>query len=265
MGLFVAGVLVALVLAWRMHRTGGDGLRVAVFLAAAFYALLIVGFSPSLKKQTFLPAYPLLILVAVDVLRVARWRPWIPAAACLGLLVHQFSEAAPWRDGMTSQRELLRSVLALTRPGEPVLDVKGETVFRPRPLYFVFVQATMRGIEEGRLPQPDLKKLAASGTPVAIGGGAGFPAALRKYVKDHYATTRDGVLRVAGGSLEQDGALWQAELPVAGDYVLLTRRGELVSTVRIAASGVQMLEVGEGRILYWKRAWDAGVLPAKRE
>jgi 4-amino-4-deoxy-L-arabinose transferase-like glycosyltransferase len=264
-GLFAAGAVVALGLAWRMHRTGGNGMREAVFLAAAFYALLVVGFSPSLKKQTFLPAYPLLILVAVDVLRLARWRPWIPAAACMGLLVHQFLEAAPWRDGMAAQRELLRAVLAITRPGEPVLDVKGETVFRPRPLYFVFVQATMRGIDQGRLPQPDLKKLAASGTPVAIGGGAGFPDALRKYVKDHYAATRDGLLRVAGGSLDRNGALWQAELPVAGDYVLLTRRGELVSTVRIPASGVQMLEAGEGRVLYWKRAWDAGCLPATRD
>ena len=103
------------------------------------------------------------------------------------------------------------------------------------------------------------------GTPVTLGGGAGFPDALRKYVKDHYAATRNGVLRVAGGSLDRNGALWQAELPVAGDYVLLTRRGELVSTVHIPASGVQMLEAGEGRILYWKRAWDAGVLPATRD
>jgi hypothetical protein len=264
-GLFVGGAAVALGLAWRMRRPGENGTREAVFLAAAFYALLVVGFSPSLKKQTFLPAYPLLILAALDVLRAARWRPWIPAAACLGLLGHQFLEAAPWRDGMAAQRELLRAVLALSQSGEPVLDVKGETVFRPRPVYLVFVQATTRGIEQGRLPGPDLDKLAASGTAVAIGNGSGFPDPLRKFLKDHYWPAGDGSLRVAGNPLERRGALWSVELPAPGDYVLLTRHGGLVSSVSIPASGLRELDAGEGRVLYWKRAWDAGYKPAKRE
>jgi hypothetical protein len=270
-GLFLAGSLVALILAWRMRRPGENGMREAVFLAAAFYALLIIGFSPSLKKQTFLPAYPLLILMAVDVLRIVRWRPWIPAAACFGLLVHQVLEAAPWRDGLAQQRALLRDVLALTRPGEPVLDVKGETIFRHRPIDLVFVQATVRGLAQGRLPQPDLEGLAASGTAVTIAGGAGMPDAVRKFLKTYYVPTADGQLRVAGNELERewrDGRWgYRVKLPAPGDYVLLDSRGGMLSTVSIPVSGVQMLDIGaeKGALLYWKRAWDAGYRPAGKK
>jgi hypothetical protein len=224
-----------------------------------------------LKKQTFLPAYPLLILMAVDVLRVVRWRPWIPAAACFGLLVHQFLEAAPWRDGLAEQRALLRDVLALTRPGEPVLDVKGETIFRPRPIDLVFVQATVRGLAQGRLPQPDLERLAASGTAVTIAGGAGMPDAVRKFLKTYYVPTADGLLRVAGNELEREwrNGRWgyRVKLPAPGDYVLLDSRGGMLSTVSIPASGVQMLDTGaeKGALLYWKRAWAAGYRPAGKK
>ena len=265
--LFLAGAPVALAIAWRMCREE-NGLRAAIFLAAAFYALLVIGFSPSLKKQTFLPVYPILILTAAGAVHSLRWR-WTrqaEATACLLLLAHQVVEAAPWSDGMAEQRALLRDTLALTRPGDYVLDLKGETIFRRRPIYLAYVQATTRGIESGRLPDGDPARLSATGAAVVIGGGAGFPAPMRKFLKDHYVPSGDGRLRVAGNVLERkwvDGQ-WAscAELPVGGNYVVLQDGRTLIGNV--SASAGLFIFHGEGLkrvLLYWKPAWDAGQRP----
>jgi hypothetical protein len=49
------GLLIVLWLAWRMRRRSAPGIAVAVFLSAAIYTVALVGFSPELRKQTFLP------------------------------------------------------------------------------------------------------------------------------------------------------------------------------------------------------------------
>jgi hypothetical protein len=269
--IFVAGSLAALAIAIRMRRDGGAGFRIAVFLSAAFYTFLIIGFSPSLKKQTFLPAYPLLLLAGADLLLASRNR-WIeraPFAICLGLVIHQIIEDAPWRDGMAEQRALLRDALALTRPNEPILDVKGETVFRKRPIYLVYVLATLRGIETGKLQAPSTAGLTT--TPVVVGGGAGYPDAMRPYIKRHYCLVADGRVRVAAAlpqkSASGGNAVLRADFPVAGDYVVLRDGRTPEGIIHADAPGEQALALKDAGavLLYWKNAWDAGYAPAARE
>ena len=269
--LFAVGSLASIAIAARMRRNGGDGLRMAVFLSAAFYTFLIVGFSPSLKKQTFLPCYPILLLAGADMLLASRnrWVARAPLAICLGLLVYQVIEDAPWRDGMGEQRALLRDALALTRPDEPILDVKGETVFRKRPVYLVYVLATLRGIETGRLQAPSSAGLVT--TPVVVGGGAGYPDSMRAYIKRHYCLVGDGRVRVAAAVPEVSSGAGStslhADFPVAGDYVVLRDGRTPVGIIHADAPGDRALALNDakGALLYWKNAWDAGYLPAARE
>jgi hypothetical protein len=259
--LFAVGAAAALAMGWRMR---SQGERAAIFLAAAFYALLVVGFSPSLKKQTFLPAYPLLILAGIGAAQAWKSRrlPWAEAALCAGLLVHQLTESPPWRDGLAGERALLRDVLRLTKPGDCVLDVKGETIFRRRPVYWLYVQAVVRGLESGRLAEEAPARLTRTRTAVVVGSGAGLPDGLRKFVKDHYVPAGGGLLRVAGHVAER-GAV---DLPVAGDYVILAEGVTPAGELPAAQAGRNAIAASPARqLVYWKAAWDAGFRPLVSE
>jgi hypothetical protein len=270
LALFVVGSVTSIAVAIRLRRNGGSGIWIAVFLSAAFYTFLIIGFSPSLKKQTFLPVYPLLLLAGADMLLAARnrWVTRAPLAICLGLFLYQVIEDAPWRDGMGEQRALLQDALALTRPDEPILDVKGETIFRKRPVYLVYVLATLRGIETGKLQASSLARLTT--TPVVIGGGAGYPDAMRPYIKRHYCLVADGRVRVAAAVPEASSGgvtAFHADFPVAGDYVVLRDGRTSEGVIHAATPGDQPVTFKDAGavLLYWKNAWDAGYAPAARE
>jgi hypothetical protein len=53
----------------------------------------------------------------------------------------------------------------LTQAGDYLIDRKGETIFRRRPVYLVYQHATVRAIEEGRLSDPDPEALTATAWP----------------------------------------------------------------------------------------------------
>ncbi len=82
--IFGFGAPCALALSWWI-KPWRKGHSSRIFLTAAFYALLVIGFSPTLKKQTFLPVYPLLALAAAgEIRRVWGGRaPWMEGAVCL--------------------------------------------------------------------------------------------------------------------------------------------------------------------------------------
>jgi hypothetical protein len=263
---FFAGAPVAAILGARFARAGW--LPAAVFLSAAFYALLVAGFSPSLKKQTYLPAYPLLVMAGVAAWE--RQRPCgvaLPAGLCVALTAHQILEGAPWRDGMRDQRELLQETLKLTAPDDFLFDLKGETVFRRRPVHLAYVLATTRGIESGRLEDEDPQRLSETGTAVVVADGTGFSPPMRKFMKDHYLPVGAGRLRVAGRVLKPswENGIWveRANVAVAGEYVIL-RNGVVEQEIRVTEPGMQRFDFGTERgqrLLFWKPAWDAGFRP----
>ena len=125
-----------------------------------------------------------------------------------------------WEDGLRDQRELLEDTLKLTRPGDFLMDRKGETIFRRRPVYLVYQHATVRAIEEGRLSDPDPEMLTKTGTAVAIGESMGLTDQMRKFIVKNYMPAGDGRLRVAGRSLlfyEEGGRLAaRAPMMIAG-------------------------------------------------
>jgi hypothetical protein len=269
-------------LAWWLARDDGvrGGARAAVFLAAAAYVALVAGWSPSLKKQTFLAAYPILILggwcLAERALRGRwgwnAWRITAAGAAVWGvLLAHLTAESRPWRDGMAAHRALLRDVLALTEPGETLMDVKGETVFRRRPIRMIYVLATERALALWRIKDDDPEALRSSGTTAAVAAGAGLPAAMRAFLKDHYVPVGEGWLRVAGQVMKpswRDGRwIAAADLVAPGEYVVV-RDGRVEEVRTFERAGEQAVDFGSDRrhaILMWKRAADAGYLPAISE
>jgi Dolichyl-phosphate-mannose-protein mannosyltransferase len=264
---------IVLWLAWRMRGRSAPGIAVAVFLSAAIYTVALVGFSPELRKQTFLPVYPVFILFAwqygADFLRHPRPQaiPVVGLTVCGVAFTHLMIEGRLWEDGLRDQRELLKDTLKLTRPGDYLMDRKGETIFRRRPVYLVYQHATVQGIKEGRLTDPDPALLTRTGTAITIGKVMGLTDPMRQFIKKNYIPAGDGRLRVAGRSLlfyEEGGRLVaRAPVMIAGDYVVLKGDNVLQQT-RVEQAGWHDVDLGGEpgpATLFWKPAWDAGFRP----
>ena len=268
---------IVLWVAWRMRRRSVPGIAVAVFLSAAIYTVALIGFSPELRKQTLLPVYPIFILFAwqygADFLRHRRPEaiPAVGLAVCSVAFMHLMIGGRLWEDGLRDQRELLKDTLRLTRPGDYLMDRKGETIFRRRPVYLVYQHATVRAIREGRLSDPDPAMLTRTGTAVAIGKSTGLTDQMRRFIGKNYVLAGDGRLRVAGRSLlfyEEGGRLAaRAPVMISGDYVVL-KGDKVLQQTRVQQPGWHDVDLGGEpgpASLFWKPAWDAGFRPLREK
>jgi hypothetical protein len=262
-----------LCLSWRWTRRGMAGVSVAIFLSVAIYYVALVGFSPELRKQSLLPVCPLLILFiwisCADFLRRHGTATFAKAglAVCGVAFLHLSVEGKLWEDGLHDQRELLRDTLRLKEPGDFLMDRKGETIFRRRPVYLIYVHANVRAIEERRIADPDPALLTKTATAVVIGDFIGFTDRMKQFAGKNYLPAGDGRLRVAGRSLlfyaKNSGLAARAPIYVPGDYVVLGH-GELLGETQVPKAGWRDVDLGGApgpAMLFWKRAWDAGFRP----
>lgn len=281
MWIFFAGMIPALGMTFQISKGNlQNGLRAAIFLTTVAFLLLLLGFSPSLKKQTFLPIYPLLILFA--------WHGWTifcqrlhwshffqkasGCAVCFILGIYMLWESQIWRNGLDAHQHFLNDVMNLSKPGETILDLKGESIFRPRPVYLAFVLATRKAIADRRIPEEDVYKVARKGTMLASGSGAGFPSDFRRFIKTNYIAVEGSAFRVAGQKLKpsQQNGQWIARVMIClpGEYVLI-RNGRYDSSISepisFANAGEHIVELGNDQpaMLLWKRAAERGYQPAK--
>jgi len=283
--LFLAGFPLALWRSWVVARS--NSVETAVFLTTATLLLIIVGFTPSLHGQTFLPIYPLLILYALawttawlgNALPALR-RAILPIAGSLvtiGLLTQFVRNFPPWQDWQEAHRSLLRDALRLTKPGDYLFDTKGETIFRRRPAYYVFVGATRRHFGSRKLEKWSIAGIASKGAMVATAEVDGFRKRAKEFLLKNFLPCGEGRLRVAGRRLQpemQDGRLIEnTTVAVPGDYVVLRDGaqipfgldgGQLLSSARYLYPGTHTIEVWPNHgifTLVWSGAVTAGMLP----
>src|SRR5436305_3876392 len=216
--------------------------RLFVFLACAVYVALYASFSPMTNLETYLPFYPLAALLATPLLM--RRERLLPALAVAMMAVIVIT-AQPWRNEAERSIVLIEEVVALTNPGEPVMDLKGETVFRPRPFYFVLEAITNVKLRLGVIRDTIADTLVSSRTYV-VAGDALPPAALR-FVHRYYV--RWGVLHVAGAELRplRDGLATTFDIAVPGPYVVLGERGVVRATIDGVAVGRSGINLAAGR------------------
>ncbi len=275
--IFFVGLPLAIVLAIFLIRkdTLRAAYRGAIFLTAAAYTLAIIGFGPyeSLAKQTFLPAYPLLIAAACHFVFTLRpWRDWqittISGTTCLGLSIAMLVGSPPFRDGTADQRDLLAAVLAHTDPGDTIMDLKGETIFRRRPVHLVYVGNTTREMEAGNLTAPDPTRLTENATGFAIERTSSFPKKMRTFLRENYLSTTGNQLRAAGKLLKPsyESGRWIERLPITipGNYVIV-EDDRVTDTVTLKATAEHVFTFPDRpqRFLFWGDAWESGLRPAK--
>ena len=216
---FAPALLLVVVLArcaGRARRPEKDRVRL-VFLtlvAGTFLAALHTVW-PLFTTYDLLPFYPLLAVLAVG---VPMRRPDLaaatpPMAGALRLSGAFFLSAVvlieiglvlrwepPGLDGTRRQVQLMTDVLRLTESSDYVLDMKGESIFRRRPIYYVLEAITRARLERGFFPDNIRERIIATRTCVAAARIDRFPDGVREFIESNYLLL--GEVRVAGRYLD---------------------------------------------------------------
>jgi hypothetical protein len=241
--------------ALRIARSGAEPAlvrrRLFAFLACGVYLALYASFAPMTNLETYLPFYPLAALLATPLLM--RRERLLPAFA-LAMIFVIVVTARPWRNEAERAIVLVEEVVALTHPGETVMDLKGETVFRRRPFYFVLEAITNVKLRLGVIRDTIADTLVHSRTYV-VAGDALPPAALR-FVHRYYVPW--GAVHVAGAELRplRDGLTASFEIAVPGPYVVVGERGVVRATIDgvvVGRAGI-MLAAGRHRVIAHEKA-----------
>ncbi|MBI2962842.1 MAG: glycosyltransferase family 39 protein [Deltaproteobacteria bacterium] len=282
-GLLFAAALPLLLVATReiRRRSSSRGLsRSAIFAAAMLYGAIINAFSPFATRQNSLPWYPFAALFAVAgslAVLEARGRSARPRAVPLLVSVAAIEVGLAlwfsplWKDGTSGKIGLVAEVLRLTGPRDPVLDLKGETLFRRRAVDHVFENVTVERFRRGELRDDIPARLVATRTYVSVPDSPRFPPAARRFLLDNYVPV--GFLRVAGQILEVDeNGACGFEIALPGRYVLLSPAGPVAATIDgTARAGPLWLAAGHHAIavsapgtplaLVWADAAEKGFSP----
>ena len=256
--------------------------RVAfVVLFVGLYPLLLLGGWPVVTRQDFLPYYPLLFACLVP-LAVFLWKhlPQPIASSrlagfiCLSIFfLGEIARSADiflrkWiPDPISADR--IGEVLRLTKPGETVLDPKGDVVLRPRPIYDVLELFTMEQYRGDVLADQIPEQLIAHHTMAAVRSDR-YPERTRRFLQENYIWS--GRLLIAGFEIpENAGGFFQFHLSLGGTYVFLSN-GHLLSGKLNGVSIRGKAEMQPGFFefvpdtadwpvtIQWERAYQLGII-----
>jgi hypothetical protein len=262
--------------------------RVFVFFLAGFYISALESYWPLLQWQDFLPFYPLFALLLTPlILKTPSFaisglsginrpvRPFVKALIPVVIVLLEISLLLANKHHYP-QREtvLLSEVLHLTRRSDPVIDTKGETIFRQRSCYYVFEKVTISRIERKMIPDDIPERLIATRTCVAGPDRDKFPRRTRQFLQENYL--RVGRLRVVGQFLVPPtaGELHPIsfEVRIPAHYALVAERGAVKGSLDGAPYvGPRFLALGHHEFrpscqagtlaLVWAQAVERGFLP----
>ena len=208
-------------LAWRFRETQNRW-RYFFAVVVGVFTVTLVGFWPLISPRDFLPMMPLAAMfVAGTLMRFANpLRAFaIAAAVCVAALYYyadRFENNTDWHITMMNQ------ALRLSHPGEPLLDHKGETIYRRRPFYFAFEIATRMLMSRGVIRDTVAEDVIRTRTHVAQADGAMWPPRGRAFLNAHFINM--GRLRASGQWIAKDGTF---TIAVPGEYVIVGERGEV--------------------------------------
>ena len=256
---FTAAALVWV--AWRYRRTDW---RYFFAVAAGVFLVVLAGFWVMISPRDLLPVMPIAAIFAAAFMTRARQpvrafaATAIVFAASLWYYADRFENKTAWHTTMLDQ------VLRLTRPGEMLIDHKGETIFRPRPHYFIFENITRAQIARGIIKDTLPEDVVRTRTYVAQADGAMWPPRARAFLSAHFVDL--GRLRAAGQWVKEDGTF---TIGVPGEYVVLNAQGEARGVLdgtpyggaRVLAAGPHKFEGETGVVVVWAEAYRRGHSP----
>ena len=261
---YIPMMYVVLRRAWRYRQHTTDA-RFFLAVATGIFFSTLFAFWILISPRDFLPFLPFLAMFLAAAL--ARRQHFVPAIIVLAIvLLTGVGYYAEWlvnktREFITMEDQLL----ALTRPGELVMDYKGETIYRKRPYYFILEFITRNAIARGLVPDTVPEDLVRTGCHIAQADGAQWPDRARDFMNANFINL--GRLRVSGQWLRPDGTF---TIAIPGEYIVLTKKGEAVGSLdgtpvhgaRFLGTGTHTFTGEHGRTAFiWAPAYARGFSP----
>ena len=264
-----------------MHSSANERIgtgRALILITCGAYYFLLRSYWPLVTAQDFIPIMPLVALTLLPflfhLLSLTGWpaRVMIPAA---GLLLLGLETAYIWRlqspldNEMAPFEQNLAVVLHLTTPNDLVMDGKGETIFRNRPIYWVLEGVTLKRIELGLIPNDVKQKMIDTGTCVAINHR--LRTADQQWLRANFLEG-DGKVWVAGRNLGAARPTMTFHTDIKGKFSIVSDSGKLKGTLdgaplldsQVIPPGDHRLELADakGNVAYvWSNAVDRGFGP----
>jgi hypothetical protein len=206
--------------AWRSRDTSHPW-RYFYAMVMAVYAVVLGGFWILISPRDFLPLMPLAAIFTAAVVTRAR-RPVVAFASIAAVMMlglwryaDRFENKTDWHTTMMDQ------ALRLSHPGEPLIDLKGETIYRRRPFYFVFENITRAQMNKGIIRDTVAADVIRTRTHDAQADGPMWPPQARAFLSENFLDM--GRLRASGQWIKEDGSF---TIAVPGEYVVLSEMGE---------------------------------------
>jgi len=267
---------------YRRAPDGGTGARrVFIALLPAVYCLLMYGYWPEITDHDLLPAIPLVPL-AVTALILSLSANRKVQAICQLALPAAFAVCALmiWRThvlqrgSVTKYVNRIAIVLRLTKPEEYVMDLKGDAIYRPRPIFTAIESFSRIRMRMGWIKNDIVEQLIKTRTAVCF--HPPYPGdEATKFVNANYLPLTSGtMIRVLGQNLPAPaGGTIHFTVSIPAEYVFVQKQklaGGMLDGHPCATA--QALDAGDHRfapadsaapvVLFWARAWELGYRPA---
>ena len=283
--LFPLSLPMLLGLGWLcMHSSASErigGGRALILMTAGAYYFLLRSYWPLVTAQDFVPVMPLVALAVLPflfhLLSLTTWpaRVAIPTAALIllsGEVACIWRAQSPLVNKMAYFEQDLAAVLRLTNPNDLVMDGKGETIFRNRPIYWVLEGVTLRRIQAGLIPNDTRARMIATGTCVAVNHRLRYED--QQWLRANFLEG-DGKVWVAGQNLGPAQPTINFHTDIRAIYSIVSEGGKLAGSIDGAplrdsqqiAAGDHRLEIAGGTgdvAVIWTQALERGFNPFTR-
>jgi dolichyl-phosphate-mannose-protein mannosyltransferase len=241
--------------------------RFFLAFSTAFFGATLAGFWVLISPRDMLPMFPILIIFLVAAIDRLDIRLPLYAGTCFLFAVGIWYYADHLEMRTDEHITMMNQVLGLTRPGEPIIDLKGETIYRRRAYYYIFEFITRRAMLRGMVPDTIAEDVIRTQCHVAQADGPFFPPAGAAFLRSNFLDV--GRLRASGQWINDDGSF---TIGVPGQYVILNSTGEAEGALdglpyrgkRMLGSGAHSFVTANNRqqlAVFWAPAFERGYSP----
>lgn len=244
-----AGVICFIIVGGAIFRFGRRAAHLTLF--ALWYISLLLAFWPILTPRDFLPVMPILILGII-----LKFRTLVIAPVVIATILSVI-DARLWRPRENERERFVDAVVSVAAPGDYVLDLKGDAVFRRRPVMAIYEDVGRALTATGKLADEGPERIVASGACVAIRDTSHLPPRTRDFLKRHFLD--DPLMRVCGTRVTGE----TFEIGVPQTYAVVARDPSHVRIDGIPYRAPRRLEAGphtmdrggnESVLVLWSRA-----------
>lgn len=226
---------------------------------ALWYPILLLCFWPSITPRDFLPLAPLVALGFGDVRQALSLSRREGQAESLSYTIFILAVLASITFAQPRQSagraSVVDAAVALTSQDDLIYDLKGETVFRRRPVFGIYDIVGRALTGNGTLPDRAPEQMAARGCCIAIADMSYIPPRTRAFLNAHFIG--HGPVRVCGADV-RDGAF---VIAVPQVYAVVAREPSRVAIDGVPYAGPRFLDAGRHtltstehnvRVVWWR-------------